>query len=146
MFSTLFVALPGFLFCYYYAKKREEEERHHPRPEFKPYSHLRIRTKVILPLTLPESRQNILPAGQLHNVLFAEICTQIACKVGIDNFGRCNFEVTCAVVCKLPSPQVDRSLLILSFIAYILEQMRLPVEGVLLCHSDFVKQVNHLFV
>jgi len=48
LLMTLFVALPGVSFCYYYAKKREKEELSHPRPEFVPYSHLRIRTKVTL--------------------------------------------------------------------------------------------------
>jgi len=47
MLLSFFVAMPGVSFCYYKAKKVEKEEHHHPRAEFVPYSHLRIRTKVV---------------------------------------------------------------------------------------------------
>jgi len=40
------VALPGVAACYINAQLMEKEEReHHVRPEFVPYSHLRMRTK-----------------------------------------------------------------------------------------------------
>lgn len=45
MLMSIFVALPGVAVSYYIAKSKEAEEHHEPRPEFVPYSHLRIRTK-----------------------------------------------------------------------------------------------------
>ena len=47
MLLSLFVALPGCTFAWYNAKKREEEELAHGPPDFVPYPHLRIRTKVV---------------------------------------------------------------------------------------------------
>ena len=48
MLLSIFVALPGCSLAWYNAKKREAaEEREHQQQEFVPYSHLRIRTKVV---------------------------------------------------------------------------------------------------
>ncbi|CAD5120970.1 DgyrCDS9515 [Dimorphilus gyrociliatus] len=44
-FLSLVVALPGVGVCYLNAQLKEEEVHNAPRPEFKPYEHLRIRTK-----------------------------------------------------------------------------------------------------
>jgi cytochrome c oxidase subunit 6a len=43
---SFFVAVPGVGVCYVNAQLKEKHEReHHERPEFVPYSHLRMRTK-----------------------------------------------------------------------------------------------------
>jgi len=43
---SLFVAIPGVGVCYVNAQLKEKEEHeHHVRPEFVPYSHLRLRSK-----------------------------------------------------------------------------------------------------
>lgn len=43
---SIFVAIPGCLLCAYNAVLKEKEHHTHPRPEFLPYSHLRLRKKV----------------------------------------------------------------------------------------------------
>lgn len=43
---SIFVAIPGCLLCTYNAVLKEKEHHTHPRPEFLPYSHLRLRKKV----------------------------------------------------------------------------------------------------
>ena len=43
---SYFVAIPGCLLCAYNAVLKEKEHHTHPRPEFVPYSHLRLRKKV----------------------------------------------------------------------------------------------------
>jgi len=47
MLLTIFVALPCTTWVYFHAKAVEEEEAHRPRPEFVPYAHLRLRSKVV---------------------------------------------------------------------------------------------------
>ena len=47
MFLTVFVAAPGIAWCYINAQRIMAEEHHHPRQEFVPYTHLRLRSKVI---------------------------------------------------------------------------------------------------
>lgn len=42
---SYFVAIPGCLLCAYNAVLKEKEHHTHPRPEFVPYSHLRLRKK-----------------------------------------------------------------------------------------------------
>jgi cytochrome c oxidase subunit 6a len=43
---SFFVAIPGVAVCYINAQLKEKEEHeHHTRPEFVPYSHLRLRSK-----------------------------------------------------------------------------------------------------
>lgn len=42
---SIFVAIPGCLLCAYNAVLKEKEHHTHPRPEFVPYSHLRLRKK-----------------------------------------------------------------------------------------------------
>ena len=43
---SYFVAIPGILICTYNTYLKEKEHHEHPRAEFVPYSHLRIRSKV----------------------------------------------------------------------------------------------------
>ena len=43
---SYFVAIPGILICTYNMYLKEKEHHEHPRAEFVPYSHLRIRSKV----------------------------------------------------------------------------------------------------
>lgn len=43
---SLFVAIPACLLCTYNAVLKEKEHHSHPRAEFLPYVHLRIRKKV----------------------------------------------------------------------------------------------------
>jgi len=43
---SYFVAIPGCLLCAYNAVLKEKEHHTHPRPEFVPYTHLRLRKKV----------------------------------------------------------------------------------------------------
>lgn len=44
---SFLVALPGVGVCFINAQLKEKEEHEHfHRPEFKPYEHLRLRTKV----------------------------------------------------------------------------------------------------
>ncbi|CAH1801841.1 unnamed protein product, partial [Owenia fusiformis] len=47
---SLLIALPGVALCYVNAEIKEKEHHDHPRPEFKAYQHLRLRTKVFLQL------------------------------------------------------------------------------------------------
>ena len=48
MLASFFIALPGVGLAWLNAKKREEvSEHHHHHPDFVPYAHLRLRTKVI---------------------------------------------------------------------------------------------------
>lgn len=42
---SYFVAIPGCLLCAYNAVLKEKEHHTHPRPEFVPYTHLRLRKK-----------------------------------------------------------------------------------------------------
>ena len=50
---SFFVALPGVAVCYVNAHiKEKEEEEHYVRPEFIPYEHLRIMTKVMVKYSL----------------------------------------------------------------------------------------------
>merc|ERR1711860_217845 len=43
---SLLVAVPGVILCYINADKKEKEHKlHYERPEFVPYSHLRLRSK-----------------------------------------------------------------------------------------------------
>merc|ERR1712141_533229 len=42
---TYFVALPGVAICFINAQKKEAEHKEHPRDEFVPYEHLRLRSK-----------------------------------------------------------------------------------------------------
>jgi cytochrome c oxidase subunit 6a len=43
---TFVVALPGVAICWINAEIKEKEEHGHARPEFVPYAHLRLRSKV----------------------------------------------------------------------------------------------------
>ncbi|XP_022803702.1 cytochrome c oxidase subunit 6A, mitochondrial-like [Stylophora pistillata] len=43
---SYFVAVPGIIICTYNTYLKEKEHHEHPRAEFKPYSHLRIRSKL----------------------------------------------------------------------------------------------------
>lgn len=45
MLLSIFVAFPCTTWVYFQAKAKEEKEAQHPRPEFVPYAHLRVRTK-----------------------------------------------------------------------------------------------------
>jgi len=47
MLISIFVALPAVGLSYINAKRREEKEHHSERPQFVPYPHLRIRSKVV---------------------------------------------------------------------------------------------------
>jgi len=42
---SLLVAVPGVGVCWVNAQMKEKEEHEHPRPEFVPYAHLRLRSK-----------------------------------------------------------------------------------------------------
>ena len=48
------VAVPAVLICSYNALMKEQEHHSHPRAEFKPYSHLRIRKKVCYQIDLTQ--------------------------------------------------------------------------------------------
>ena len=47
LMMTVLVATPGLAYVYYYASKRDKIAKDQPRPDFVPYSHLRLRTKVV---------------------------------------------------------------------------------------------------